>query len=164
MSFALKNPSELLGRVGVAANESLLLVDAPEPLVDLFASARGPEAPLETVSETRLRAVKDAFDAVLVWREDRVGSQALLAAAQKRLRPSGVIWVVTAMRKVSGPKTPAAHRLDRRDLEKAFAKSGRRIDREARFSAWHTGYRFALPAPTPSETAGRAPKDGAYST
>ncbi|HEY7113199.1 MAG TPA: hypothetical protein VIA45_09745 [Thermoanaerobaculia bacterium] len=162
MSFALKNPSELLGRVGVAADESLLLVDAPEPLVDLFAAARGPEAPVEAVSESRLRAVKDAFDAVLVWREDRVGSQALLAAAEKRLRPSGVIWVVTAMRKVSGPRTPAAHRLDRRDLEKAFAKSGRRLDRETRFSAWHTGYRFA--PPTPAEAAGRTPKGGAYST
>lgn len=162
MSFALKNPSEILGRVGVAASESLLLVDAPEPLVDIFAAARDPEAPLlEAVSEARLRAVKDAFDAVLVWREDRVGSQALLAAAEKRLRPSGVIWVVTAMRKVSGPKTPAAHRLDKRDLEKAFAKSGRRLDREARFSAWHTGYRFAPPTDAPA----RGPKDGApYST
>ncbi len=161
MSFALKNPSEILGRVGIAPGESLLLVDAPEPLVEIFAAARGAEAPLEAVSETRLRAVKDAFDAVLVWREDRVGSQALLAAAEKRLRPSGVIWVVTAMRKVSGPKTPGVHRLDRRDLEKAFAKSGRRLDREARFSAWHTGYRFA----PPTETAARSPRDGAaYST
>jgi hypothetical protein len=161
VSFALKNPSEILGRVGVAPSESLLLVDAPEPLVEIFAAARGPEAPLESVTQARLRAVKDAFDAVLVWREDRVGSQALLAAAEKRLRPSGVIWVVTAMRKVLGPKTPAAHRLDRHDLEKAFAKSGRRLDREARFSAWHTGYRFAPPI----GTAARAPKDGAaYST
>ena len=142
MSFALKNPSELVGRIGVAPAESLLLVDAPESLERLLAATRTAEGPLESVTEQRLRAVKGEFDVVLVWREDRVGSQALLASAVKRLRPSGAIWVVTAMRKVTGPRTPAAHRLDRRDLEEAFAEAGLRLDREARFSAWHAGYRF----------------------
>ena len=97
---------------------------------------------METATEKTLRSVKDAFDVVLVWREDRVGSQALLAAAVKRMSPAGAVWVVTAMRKVTGPRTPAAHRLDRRDLEEAFEKPGLRLDREVRFSAWHVGYRF----------------------
>jgi hypothetical protein len=142
VSFALKNASELVGRIGLTPTESLLLVDAPEPLELLLADARTAQAPLESVTEKTLRAVKDAFDVVLVWREDRVGSQALLAAAVKRVSPAGAIWVVTAMRKVIGPRTPAAHRLDRRDLEKAFEKPGLRLDREVRFSAWHVGYRF----------------------
>ncbi len=143
MSIALKNPSELLGRIGASPSERLLLVDAPEELERLLASAR-PDggAALESVPADRLRAVKDDFDVVLVWREDRVGSQALLGAALRRLRAAGAIWVVTAMRKVTGPRTPAAHRLERRDLEKAFAASGLALDREARFSAWHVGYRF----------------------
>jgi hypothetical protein len=138
----LKNPAELVGRIGVGPEESLLLIDAPEPLERLLEPTRTPELPLEAVAERRLRAVKDRFDAVLLWREDRVGSEALLAAAVKRLRPSGAIWVVTAMRKVTGPRTPAAHRLDLHDLEKAFRKAGLRLDRETRFSAWHVGYRF----------------------
>ncbi len=142
MSFALKNPSELVGRIGVTSKETLLLVDAPEPLERLLAATRTEQEPLEAVTQERLRAVKEEFDAVLVWREDRVGSEALLAAAVKRVRPAGALWVVTAMRKVMGPRTPAAHRLELRDLEKAFAKPGLRLDREARFSAWHVGYRF----------------------
>lgn len=139
---ALKNPAELISRIGVPPEASLLLIDAPEPLESLLAAGREPDRPLEAVTERGLRGVKDRFDAILLWREDRVGSEALLSAAVKRLNPSGAIWVVTAMRKVTGPRTPAAHRLDRRDLEKAFAKPGLRLDREARFSAWHAGYRF----------------------
>jgi hypothetical protein len=61
----------------------------------------------------------------------------------KRLEPNGRLWVVTAMRKVQGPKTPAAHRLEAGDLTKAFAKEGLAFDREARLSAWHVAYRFA---------------------
>jgi len=142
VSFALKNPAELLGRIAVAANESLLLIDAPEPLERLILGARPPEEPVVSVPERLLRTVKDEFDVVLLWREDRVGSEALLAAAVKRLRRTGALWVVTAMRKVTGPRTPAAHRLDLRDLEKALGAAGLRLDREARFSAWHAGYRF----------------------
>jgi hypothetical protein len=142
VTFALKNPAELLGRIAVAAHESLLLIDAPEALERLILGARAPEEPVESVTGRLLRTVKEEFDVVLVWREDRVGSEALLAAAVKRLRPTGAIWVVTAMRKVIGPRTPAAHRLDLRDLEKAFAAAALRLDREARFSSWHVGYRF----------------------
>jgi hypothetical protein len=142
VTLALKNPSELAARIGLSAAESLLLVDAPEPLELLLAETRTAGLPLEAATEKTLRSVKDAFDVVLVWREDRVGSQALLAAAVKRVHPGGSLWVVTAMRKVIGPRTPAAHRLDRYDIERAFAKTELRLDREVRFSAWHVGYRF----------------------
>ncbi len=155
---AFRSPAELTARIGVPPEASLLLIDAPEPLVAILAGGRAPDRPLETVTERGLRGVKDRFDAILLWREDRVGSEALLSEAVKRLNPSGAIWVVTAMRKVMGPSTPAAHRLDRRDLEKAFAKPGLRLDREARFSAWHAGYRFVRGGP-PAAQAG-----GAYST
>lgn len=167
MTFALKNPSDLVSRIGVNPEESLLLVDAPEALEQLLAATRTARAPLEAVTEERLRSVKERFDVVLVWRESRVGSQVLLAAALKRLNPSGAIWVVTAMRKVTGPKTPAAHRLGRRDLEEAFAKSGLRLDREARFSSWHEGYRFVRREKTGKEdTKPGQPGDAArpYST
>jgi hypothetical protein len=119
------------------------------------------------VTEERLRSVKDRFDVVLVWRESRVGSQALLATALKRRNPSGAIWVVTAIRKVTGPKTPAAHRLGRRDLEETFAKAGLILDREARFSAWHEGYRFVGGEKAGSEGPKGGPREGApglYST
>jgi hypothetical protein len=151
LTFALKNPSELVARIGVDRERSLLLVDAPEPLERLLAATRTGPAPLEAVVEARLRGIKEEFDVVLVWREDRVGSQALLAAALKRVRPSGAIWVVTAMRKVIGPRTPAAHRLNLRDLQKAFEKTGLRMDREARFSSWHVGYRFVREAAAPAK-------------
>lgn len=154
MDIALKNPSELVGRIGLAPHASLLLIDVPEPLERLLAASRSADAPLESIPESRLRSVKTEFDAVLLWRESRVGSREVLAATLKRLGPAGVLWVVTALRKVSGPRTPAAHRLDLADLEKAFASHGLRRDAEVRFSAWHVGYRFA-----------RAPEGGrGYST
>jgi len=78
-----------------------------------------------------------------VWQESRIGAQAVLATALKRLEPGGFLWVATALRKVSGPKTPGLHRLDLVDLEKAFARSGLVRDREARLSAWHVAYGFA---------------------
>jgi hypothetical protein len=143
VNVGLKNPAELVGRIGVDPASSLLLIDAPEALERLLAETRDPDRPLEAVSETRLRSVKEEFDTVILWREDRVGSEALLAAALKRLRPTGQIWVVTAMRKVTGPRTPAAHRLGRQDVEKALAKGSLRLEGEARFSAWHVGYRFS---------------------
>ncbi|HEY7574531.1 MAG TPA: hypothetical protein VIB08_05170 [Thermoanaerobaculia bacterium] len=142
MALTLKNPAELVSRIGVPPEQSFLLVDAPEELVSVLASSRPADDPPETVAADRLRAVKGDFDAVLVWREDRVGSQALLTSALRHVRRPGVLWVVTAMRKVQGPKTAAAHRLDRSDLEKAFSRSEFVLDREARFSAWHVGYRF----------------------
>ena len=143
MNVALKNPADLVGRIGVDPSSSLLLIDTPETLERLLAGGRDPGRPLEAVTETRLRSVKREFDTVILWREDRIGSEALLAAAAKRLAPTGRIWVVTAMRKVMGPRTPAVHRLARPDVEKAFAKSGLRLDGEARFTAWHVGYRFS---------------------
>jgi len=118
------------------------LIDVPEPFEKLLASSRPDERPLRAVTSRSLRSVKEKFDAIVIWREDRVGSEAALAAAAKRLLPTATIWAVTAMRKVTGPRTPAAHRVERRDLEKAFSKEGLRLDGEARFSAWHVGYRF----------------------
>ncbi len=71
-----------------------------------------------------------------------MGSRALFEAAVKRLEPAGRLWVVTAMKKVQGPKTPAGERLEAGDLEKGFGKAGLECDREARLSAWHVAYRF----------------------
>ena len=142
MSLALKSPAELLGRLELSPSDRVLLVDVPEELERLLAERRPDDVPIESVAADRLARVKEDFDVVLVWREDRVGSRALLASARRRVRETGALWVVTAMRKVQGPRTPAAHRLDRSDLEKAFAASGWTRDREARFSAWHVGHRF----------------------
>jgi len=66
-------------------------------------------------------------------------------AALKKLAPEGRLWVVTALRKVSGPRTPAIHRMELGDLKKAFEKEGLVNDREARLSAWHVAYRFGKP-------------------
>jgi len=56
-----------------------------------------------------------------------------------------VLWVVVALRKVTGIRTPAIHRLDRDDVIKAFAREGLLPDREVRVSAWHAAHRFARP-------------------
>jgi hypothetical protein len=142
LSSALKNPAELFGRLGVSESETLLLVDAPPELERLLTEGRPGAEPPVPVASDRLRSVKSVFDVALIWRENRVGSQALLAAAVRRVAEGGSLWVVTAMRKVQGPATPAAHRLDRGDLEKALGPEGFAADREARFTAWHVGYRF----------------------
>jgi hypothetical protein len=140
---ALKNPSELLGRLGLAGAERLLLVDVPPELAALVAAARPADAPEPFEASARaIRSVKDAFDAIVFWREDRVGAQALLEALAKRLAPTGSLWVVTAMRKVSGPRTKAVHRLDRRDLEKVLGARGLSFQAETRVSAWNVAYRF----------------------
>ena len=91
--------------------------------------------------------LKDTFDWILVWQESRIGSRAVLDSALKRLAPDGRLWAVTALRKVQGPKTPAAHRLEPGDVEKAFAKERLSSDREARLSAWHVAHRFTRKAP-----------------
>jgi hypothetical protein len=62
--------------------------------------------------------------------------------AVKRLEPDGILWVVTASKKVRGPTTPAVHRLELSDLVKAFSKEGFTHDREFRVSAWHVAHRF----------------------
>ena len=123
--------------------DPLLLVDVPEEVAALFESAR--KAPLSTVETTgdAIRGVKDLFDAVVVWREHRGGSRSVFDGVLKRLEPgAAALWVVTALKKVRGPSTPAVHRLELSDLVKAFEKEGLAHDREVRVSAWHVAYRF----------------------
>ena len=124
------------------APERLLLVDAPDELARLFESARSEPRTTVSTSGDAIRAVKNAFDAVLVWREHRGGSRSVFDAAVKRLEPDGILWVVTASKKVRGPATPAVHRLELSDLVKAFSKEGLTHDREFRVSAWHVAHRF----------------------
>ncbi len=138
----LKNPADLPARLDLRSSHSVLLIDPPPSLQAIVDAERPPELAAEVVAAKAIRSIKGRFDAVLVWREDRVGSRALFDAVSKRLEPEGVLWVVIAMKKVIGPVTPAAHRLELSDLEKAFAGQGRVRDREARMSAWHVGYRF----------------------
>jgi hypothetical protein len=141
----LRNPAELALRLELTAPERLLLIDAPESLLALARFARQGQSAPETVEGEAIRSVKERFDGVLLWREERPGSQAILTAAAKRLDPRGVLWVVVALRKVTGVKTPAIHRLDREDVVKAFAREGLLPDREVRVTAWHTAHRFARP-------------------
>ncbi|HEY3171126.1 MAG TPA: hypothetical protein VGK86_00975, partial [Thermoanaerobaculia bacterium] len=108
-SVHLKNPAELIGRLELDRPERVLLIDAPEELVRLAESARsGTKATRET-SGGAIRSVKEKFDAVLVWREDRSGSRSVFEKALDRLEPGGALWIVTAMKKVRGPLTPAVH-------------------------------------------------------
>ena len=142
MTFpALKNPGELVGRLELDSPETLLLIDVPEPVADLLRRARAGRETRESTGDA-IRAVKETFDAILVWREDRAGSRAVFDGALKRLAPDGVLWAVTAMRKVRGPTTPAVHRLELSDLVKGLGKAGLANDREVRVSAWHVAYRF----------------------
>jgi hypothetical protein len=138
----LKNPAELPGRLELAGGERLLLVDAPESLVDLLSASRGPEAETVLAEERALSGVKGTFPVVLLWREDRVGSRAALEKTVKRLEPGGVLWVVIAMKKVRGPKTPAVHRLELDDLAKGLDRHGLAHDREVRMTSWHVAHRF----------------------
>ena len=138
----LRNPGELAARLALGDSAELLLVDVPEPLERLLAGSRGTDRGPRTVEARALRSVKERFDAIVLWRESRVGSRSVLELAARRLAPGGVLWVVVAMRKVTGPETPAAHRLEVSDLRKALAPEGLADDREVRVSAWHIGYRF----------------------
>lgn len=137
-----KNPAELAARLDLAAPGRLLLVDVPAEVRQVLEAARtGDRATVETAGDS-IRAVKDRFDAVLVWREHRGGSRAVFDRVLKRLEPAGPLWVVTALKKVRGPETPAVHRIELADLVKAFARDGFTHDREVRVSAWHVAYRF----------------------
>jgi len=148
----LKNPAELVARLELAEPDRLLLVDPPEELATLLEAARaGPKVTVKAAGDA-IRAVKETFGAVLVWREHRGGSRAVLDGAVKKLEPGGALWVVTALRKVRGPSTPAVHRLERPDLVKAFEKEGLANDREVRVTAWHVGYRF-VPTPRTGRTS-----------
>jgi hypothetical protein len=149
----LKNPGELVTRMELAEADRVLLIDAPEEVAALLEAGRPePKATLHSTGNA-LRAVKDTFDAVLVWREHRAGSRSVLDGAAKRVGPGGTLWVVTALKKVRGSSTPAVHRLELSDLVKAFAKDGLAHDREVRVSAWHVAYRFASATPRKGRSA-----------
>ena len=139
---ALKNPAELPGRLGLDAAPGLLLVDTPSALAELLVSSR-PQGSETVLSEAQaLPAVKRRFPALLLWREDRVGSRSVLANAVRRLDAEAVLWVVTARKKVVGPRTRAVHRLELADLIRELEPRGLAYDREVPVSAWHVAYRF----------------------
>jgi hypothetical protein len=144
-TIPLRGRAEILGRLEVARASELLVVDAPAAVGAILADGLGPRQTLTAVEARAIRSVKGSFDWILVWQESRIGSRAVLDTAVKRLEPDGRLWVVTALRKVQGPRTPAAHRLETADLAKAFEKSGLANDREARLSAWHVAHRFTRP-------------------
>ena len=140
--IALKNPVALPARLEVERAKRLLLVDAPAELADLLLRSRPEESETRLAEARSLSTVKETFDAVLLWREDRVGSRSVLESVVRRLDPGGVLWIVTAMRKVIGPRTPAVHRLQLSDLIKGLERHGLSSDREVRMTSWHTAYRF----------------------
>ena len=142
MSLPLKNRADLVARLELVEPERVLLVDPPAELAELIESARPASRTTLRADGDALRSVKEKFDAILVWREDRGGSRAIFDAALKRLETGGAMWVVTALRKVRGPSTPAVHRLELSDLVKGFGKGGLTYDREVRVSAWNVAYRF----------------------
>lgn len=145
MSPPLKNPADLAARLELVQPERVLLIDPPPGLASLVEGARVAPRTTRLGSGDALRMVKESFDAILVWREDRGGSRSVFDGAIKRLDRGGAIWVVTALKKVRGPTTPAVHRLELSDLVKAFAKAGLAHDREVRVSAWNVAYRFRRP-------------------
>ncbi len=138
----LRGAAEIAGRLELAAAAQVLLVDAPPELETMLAAAAAPGQSLRSAEGRTLRSVKESYDLVLLWQESRIGSRSVFETALKRLAPGGRLWVATALRKVSGPRTPAVHRIELSDLKKAFEKSGLVNDREARLSAWHVAYRF----------------------
>lgn len=139
----LRSPAEISSRLQIPAARRILLVECPEELAGIVRGAAASEAEVSEVEGRYVRSAKDSYDLILIFQESRVGSRAVLDAAIKRLMSGGRLWVVTAMRKVQGPKTAAAHRLQVGDLEKAFEKTELRRDREARISAWHVAYGFS---------------------
>jgi hypothetical protein len=141
-----RGAAEITGRLDLAAASAALVVDAPPELEAILNGAVAPGASIRCSEARYVRSIKDAFDFILLWQESRVGSRSLFEAAVKKLAPGGFLWVVTALRKVSGPRTPAIHRIELADLKKAFEKDGLVHDREARLSAWHVAYRFGKPA------------------
>ncbi len=138
----LKNAPELAARFALGDAPELLLIDVPGTLERVITAARPPAASVRTVAARALRSVKQRYGAVVLWREDRVGSHSLLDATIKRVEPGGILWVVIANRKVIGPETPAARRLDAGDLARALEPASFVADGEVRVSAWHTAHRF----------------------
>jgi hypothetical protein len=141
-----RGAAEITGRLELAAASGVLLVDAPPEFEAMLTGAASPKLSIRSSEARYVRSIKEAFDFILLWQESRVGSRAVFEAALKKLAPGGCLWVVTALRKVSGPRTPAIHRIELADLKKAFEKDGLVNDREARLSAWHVAYRFGKPA------------------
>ena len=137
-----RSPAEIVGRLELPAAAQVLVIDAPEELEAMLAASAVPGQSIQTATQRTIRSAREAYDLILLWQESRIGSRAALEGAVKRLAPEGRLWIVTAMKKVMGPRTPAAHRLELEDLRKAFAKDAMVCDREARLSAWHTAYRF----------------------
>ena len=160
MNLPLKNPADLVARLELIEPDRVLLIDPPPELARLVESARPASASTRLAAGDALRTVKESFDAILVWREDRGGSRSVFERALKRLDGGGAIWVVTALRKVRGPTTPAVHRLELSDLVKAFAKDGLAHDREVRVSAWNVAYRFRDTGQGTPDTKGGRPKTG----
>jgi hypothetical protein len=137
-----RSPAEISSRLEIPTARHILLVECPPELAAIVRGAAAEEAEVSEVEARYVRSAKDSSELILVFQESRVGSRAVLDAAVKRLAPGGRIWVVTAMRKVQGPRTAAAHRLESFDLDKAFEKTDLQRDREARISAWHVAYGF----------------------
>lgn len=151
MDVPLRNPVDLASRLELSAGERLLLVDPPDSLRDLALRERAGGGETRIVEGRAIRTVKESYDSVLLWREDRVGSQSVLEGIGKRTEPGGVVWAVVPLKKIMGLSTPAAHRLDLDDLVRAFPPSGWTRDREARVSAWHVAHRFVRgPEPPPA--------------
>jgi hypothetical protein len=138
-----RSQTEISSRLEIPAATRLLLVDSPPELSELVRRAATEGAEIREVEARAIRSVKESSDFILLFQESRVGSRSVLDGAIKRLDPGGRIWVVTAMRKVQGPRTPATHRLEAADLDKAFEKSHLHRGREARISAWHVAYEYA---------------------
>ncbi len=140
-----RGAAEITGRLDLAAATAVLLVDAPAELEQMLTAAASPQQSIRSSEARYVRSIKEAFDFILLWQESRVGSRSVFEAALKKLAPGGSLWVVTVLRKVLGPRTPAIHRMELGDLKKAFEKEGLVNDREARLSAWHVAYRFGKP-------------------
>ena len=140
-----RGAAEITGRLAFPAATAVLLVDAPPELEAMLTEAAAPGASIRSSEARYVRSIKESFDFILLWQESRVGSRSIFEAALKKLAPGGWLWIVTALRKVSGPRTPAIDRIELADLKKAFEKEGLVNDREARLSAWHVAYRFGKP-------------------
>jgi hypothetical protein len=147
MNLNLKNPAGLVARLELVDPERVLLVDAPLELASLVENARPEPKTTRQTSGDAIRAVKEKYEAILVWREDRGGSRSVFEGAVKRLEAGGAVWAVTALKKVRGSTTPAVHRLELSDLVKTFAKDGLAYDREVRVSAWNVAYGFVSRKP-----------------
>jgi hypothetical protein len=137
-----RGQAEIAGRLELSRARRILLVEVPRELETVVLASGSEGQQVRSIEARSIRSVKDTADFILIWQESRVGSRSLFEAAVKRLEPDGRLWVATALKKVSGPRTPAIRRLEPGDLEKAFAKDGLKCDRETRLSAWHAAYRF----------------------